>query len=232
MSNCKALDESELLPKWLRDAMDRPPPAPCPEEQAKSERHGRLALASQIRDRIPRFVATPKLSELSERIACEELMRAARSWHPSTHGNLALLGSTGRGKTTAAALIYRRLLRDGWRDGGEAWALAQGMRWMRAEALERAMRGHPLGQGDCPDYREAVHASVLVLDELGWESYPRLIASVLAERYDSPRLTIITSGKTLGQLRDDYGDAAIRRMVTYHGRAPVVVQSFASEKKK
>jgi len=217
------IDDS--LPAWLREAMANPPPPPDPEEVARSERHARWSEVGPIRDRLPRFLATPKLPELEARIASPLMRKLAREWSPA-HGNVLLLGETGQGKSTAAAVVFRRLLREGWRDGGDAWAFAQGMRWFRAEQLEREMRGHPLGRGECPAYRDAVNATLLVLDEIGWERDPKGVASILAERYDSPRLTIVTSGQDLKELSGTYGDAVVRRMLTHDKRRPTLVQAF------
>lgn len=216
----------EELPAWLKEAMGNPPPVSDPEELLRAERHGRMAVASPIRDRLPQFLATARMTELDRRIASLPMRDVARSWAPRTGGNVVLLGETGQGKSTAAALIFRRILRDGWRDGGTAWSLAQGMRWFRAEQLERAMKSHPLGKGECPEYLAAVGASLLVLDEIGWERDPKGIASILAARYDSPHLTVVTSGQTLKQLSETYGDAVVRRMLTHGRRKPVIVEAF------
>lgn len=216
----------DSLPAWLREAIQNPPPPPDPVEVAQAERRARRAEAGAIRDRLPGFLAAPKLHELEQRIASPGMLSLAREWSPRTHGNAVLLGETGQGKSTAAAVVFRRLLQHGWRDGGEAWAFARGMRWCRAEQLEREMRAHPMGKGECPAFRDAVNASLLVLDELGWERDPKGIASVLAERYDSPRLTIVTSGQTLRQLSEAYGAAVVRRMLTHGSRQPTIVEAF------
>lgn len=216
----------EALPAWLRDAMENPPPVPDAAELARAEQRARWAESTAIRDRLPRFLGVPKLVELGERIASPGLRRIANEWSPRTHGNGVLLGETGQGKSTAAAVIFRRLLRDGIRDGGDAWAFACGMRWFRAEQLEREMRGHPLGKGECPAYRDAVRASLLVLDEIGWERDPKGIASILAERYDSPHLTIVTSGQTVAELSEMYSQAVVRRMLTHGKRRPSLVEAF------
>lgn len=216
----------DSLPAWLREAMANPPPAPDPEELARAERQTRWAEVGPIRDRLPRFLGTPKLPELEARIASPLMRRLGREWSPRTHGNAVLLGETGQGKSTAAAVVFRRLLRDGWRDGGDAWAFAQGMRWFRAEQLEREMRAHPMGRGECPAYRDAVNATLLVLDEIGWERDPKGVASILAERYDSPHLTIVTSGQDLRELSETYSQAVVRRMLTHGKRRPTVVEAF------
>ncbi len=202
----------EALPAWLLHAIDNPPPAPDPEELARSERHSRFSEMGPIRDRLPRFLVEPKAPELRTWIQHPVLLDVALRWTWGS-GNVVMLGSTGQGKTSAAGLLFRRLLRDGWRDGGAAWANAQGMRWCRAEQLEREMRAHPLGKGECQLYRDAIGAKLLVLDELGWEQDHKAIASVLAARYDRPNPTIITSGRTMAELRETYGDAVVRRMV-------------------
>lgn len=218
----------DSLPTWLREAMENPPPPPDPEELARSERHARWSEMGPIRDRLPRFLAAPKLSELDSWISAPQMRKVAREWSPRTHGNVLLLGETGQGKTTAAGIVFRRLLQEGCRDGGEAWSFAQGMRWFRAEQLERELRAHPLGKGECPAYREAIRATLLVLDEIGWERDPKSVASILSERYDSPHLTIVTSGQSLKELSETYSQAVVRRMLTHGKRRPQVVEAFPS----
>lgn len=202
----------DALPAWLREARDNPPPGPDPEALERSERHARWSESSVIRDRLPRFLVTPKANELTRRVSSQEFLTAALRWQWGS-GNLLLLGSTGKGKTTAAGILFRRLLRDAWMKGGEPWARVQSMRWVRAQQFEREVRAHPLGKGECEMYREAVNAKLLFLDELGWETDHKLIAGLIAARYDQPNPTVITSNWAVDRLRRVYGDAVVRRMV-------------------
>lgn len=224
------------IPKWLQEARDNPPPAPDPEEVAESERLARYAEMGPLRDRLPRFLVTAKPAELVARVEDERLKRVARTWVPQ-HGNVALLGETDVGKSTAAGIICRRVIHEGVRLGGSFWDLAQGIRWFRAMRLEKEAREHPLGKGECQALRLAEKAKLLVIDDLGWERDHKFIADILAERFDSPRLTIITSGLTMdgyedangnwvSGLRDKYGDAVVKRIITTRGRGAVLVSAF------
>jgi DNA replication protein DnaC len=201
--------------------MANPPPGPDPEALRRSERHARWSESSVIRDRLPRFLVAPKASELASWVTSRELLDAALKWNWGG-GNLLLLGSTGKGKSTAAGILFRRLLRDAWYGGGDPWVRAQGMRWVRAQQLEREVRAHPLGKGECDMYRDAVYAKLLFLDEVGWEGDHKLIAGLLAARYDLPNPTIITSNWGVGRLRRVYGDAVARRMI----QGAAVIEAF------
>jgi hypothetical protein len=217
---------SDAMPEWLARVVGEPPPPLDPTEIAERARRDRFGEASVIRSRLPDFLRNISLVALASQIKAESLRTAAQEWHPS-RGGLLLLGDTGEGKTTCAAVVARRVIRQGVHEGGPMWELAQGLFWIRAESLERAMRNHPLGRGEAPDYGKAIGAKLLVLDEIGWEKDHKLIASVLAARYDTRRLTIVTSGQNLAGLRQTYGDAIVRRIVTHRGKPGMIVTAFS-----
>lgn len=234
----KGLQPAGINAPWLQELIDNPPPQPDPKDAAEAERIERANEVNRLRSRLPRYLAVSSAPDLMARISDERLLKAAKLWHPR-HGNAVLLGETGLGKSTAAAVICRRLIRGGVESGGRMWELAQGIHWVRAKQLERAVNDHPRGKGMCPALRDAFAAPLLVLDEAGWEGDPTIVSDVLAERYDSPRLTVLTSGLTLEGFRDDddnwnpglrekYGDAVIRRMITTLGRGAGIVEAFPS----
>ncbi len=197
-------------------------------ELEREEQRRRGVEASSIRRRLPSVFAEAQLGDVLARVRDRNLEDAARAWDPRRHGNVLLLGETGVGKSSAAAVLFLRLLRAGWREGGASWDLARGMQWFRVEQLERLMREHPLGKGECPEYSAAHCASVLFLDDLGWEKDAKAISAVLAERYDAPGLTVITSGLTKKELTERYGAAVVRRMLTHRQRAPLIAEAWPS----
>ncbi len=205
-----------------------PPAVMSDEELAREEKRRRGDEASNIRRRLPPLFANTQIGELVARIKSPGFREAAEVWNPRRHGNVLLLGETGEGKSTAAAVLFLRLLRQGWREGGADWELARGMQWFRVEQLERDMREHPLGKGECPEFAVANSASVLFLDDAGWEKDAKATGAILASRYDAPGLTVITSGLTQKELTERYGAAAVRRMLTHRKRPPLIRESWPS----
>lgn len=153
---------------------------------------------------------------------------AVANWTRST-GNMLLCGDTGTGKSTAAIALSRRILRTAERTAlpADDMAFAVGLRFMTARALVAAERQHKLGAGtDSPLYRAAARATLLVLDEVGFEPKDERhmpIQRLVEDRYDDQaKRTVVTTGLTLTQLADRYGAANVRRMGNDHERGLVV----------
>jgi hypothetical protein len=163
----------------------------------------------------------------------ERLRSLAREWLPRM-GGMLVLGPTGAGKTALAAYIARRLVlappTDAARQMLDGEDARQRVAWTTARAIGRARRAHPLGQGDPPDVRAASDADVTVVDDLGWEGDPSDVLGVIADRYDTGRPTIVTSGLTEDALRERYGAAVIRRIGEAGGREGTIVDLFAGQK--
>lgn len=158
---------------------------------------------------------------------------AIRGWTRST-GNMLLCGDTGTGKSTAAVALARRILRTAESRAlpPDDMAFAVGLRFMTARALIADMRAHPLGAGnDSPLYRAAARATLLVLDEVGFEPKDERnlpVQRLIEDRYDDQRKrTVVTTGLTLTQLADRYGAANVRRMGNDQERG-LVVEAFRS----
>jgi DNA replication protein DnaC len=182
--------------------------------------------ARAIRGRLPRFLQTGTWNELALRVKDDRLVTAARNWNWSD-GNVMLMGQTGIGKTTAAAMLFRRLLGEAVRLGGIAWQDAESMYWFKAYDLATARKEHQLGRGEAPEVVQACSARLLVIDDLGWENGDvTVITEVLGERHDRCYPTVFTTGRTGDQLGQMYGAAAARRMLEVASRPPVVVDCF------
>lgn len=177
----------------------------------------RNAEGRAVRGMLPEFLRTPTIAQLTERVTEPDFLRAVNGWTWGC-GNLLLLGPTGSGRSTAAAVLYRRLLAIGVRDGGEAWERARFLAWFHAGDLAEARREHALGKGEAPELGRAARARLLVLDDAGWEQDPFVCSMVLKERYELGVPTIITSGKTESELIAHYGAAVVRRMTEAGGR--------------
>ncbi len=127
-------------------------------------------------------------------MACPPLARVAR-WNPGEHPLLALAGSTGIGKTVAAA----------W------WALhcrVPGMRFVRATTFAR-LRGRA--------HQELLDAGALVLDDLGEEPLDRagIVLANLGELvdvfYQARKPLLVTSNLRDVDFAERYGERIASR---------------------
>jgi DNA replication protein DnaC len=76
----------------------------------------------------------------------------------------------------------------------------------------------------------AKKAHVLVIDDWGWEPKDDvIIPEILAERYDTKRVTIITSALTPEELTARYGAAVVRRALG-DPKTGKIISLFASTK--
>lgn len=201
------------------------------EEIAKIQRADRAGEAKRIRARLPAFFATVAPEALERAIAMnapEHFKAVAEKWTPTGNGNLLLLGETRQFKSSVVASIFYRLLRAAWSNGGIEWEFARGFQWVRADDLEREMQAHPHGRGQCPAYNLAAGASLLFLDDLGWERDPSRLATLIADRYDHSRMIVATSGLTPEQLTKRYGEAVVRKLLTFRNRPVMIRESFPS----
>jgi DNA replication protein DnaC len=144
-----------------------------------------------------------------------------RRWNRDA-GSVLILGPTGVGKTAAAiALMLRILNRAGKPEESERnvrWAL--GMKFVDASELVVARRNSKLGD-EAGLVEQAKRASLLVLDELGFETFSQVPYEVVNARYLSGAPTIITSGlqssKRGNEFANRYGAAFMRRITDRGG---------------
>ena len=188
--------------------------------QSFDPRADRMFEAMEIMRTAPRMVQDVK--QLPEMVESESLRLAVEDWKPDT-GSLILLGPTAPGKTCAAALALWRALEHGVMVGGPAWNAVRYSRWQNAQRLTRAYQDSKLGS-EPEALGESARASILVLDDLGWDVSVDSIADVLNRRYESCRHSIITSGLTRDELTERYGDAVCRRMFESGGKPATVVE--------
>ncbi len=170
-----------------------------------------------------------------------ELARVVRGWSRNQDpknperawGNLLLCGRTGVGKSTVAIALAKRILRTAEARPlpVEDMAFAVGVRFVAARDLVADARSHPLGaRNESPLFRLAMKASLLVLDEVGFEPVDAMnqhVQRLIDARYnafDEGKRTVTTTGLTREQVADRYGAAALRKMGAERG---VVVEAFA-----
>lgn len=133
-----------------------------------------------------------------------------------------LLGGTGTGKTSSvrAALVARAV---SWER--EAIAVADmppekhaglralhGLRWHSGSEVALARKQFALGKGDAKLVESAIHSTILVVDECGFETPDGALFDIVNERYMRERPTVITTGLTVEGFKTRYGDAMWRRL--------------------
>lgn len=150
----------------------------------------------------------------AERPAARELIERAR-WTRAT-GSLVILGPTGIGKSKILIALALRVLDYALRVGGdEVVPYASRIRLATGLDLARASAHHKLGDGEPPPILAAKSASLLLIDEIGFESTrydPDAVRDVIYARYDAGAPTIVTSGCTVAEIEKRYGEAAMRRL--------------------
>ena len=146
---------------------------------------------------------------------CARGIVAALGHWTRAKGNLVLCGPTGCGKTTAAVARARKLLEQAERPcPPEDFRFACGVRFAAAADLATARKQHPLGSGEPVEIETAIDASLLILDELGYESQQDTAIPELADiRYRKNRITITTTGLRPAEMVARYGEATVRKLV-------------------
>ena len=191
--------------------------------RAKREREERLR--SEELERL-KFGARRGLREAPDwphaRVGTEAFQRAVKSdrfravaakYEPDRDGTLTLCGETGRGKTTVALAILRRLHDEALADPHPAKLKLIGFsKWVTSYRLVEARREHPLGRGKAELVEAAINATLLVIDDLGNEPPDPVTFEVIDERYAKSRPIIVTTGFEPKALRAKHGDAIWRRL--------------------
>lgn len=129
--------------------------------------------------------------------------------------SILLIGESGMGKSSLACACLRLLI-----DAGRAAnatdaerVRAHKARFFDAYSVAKARSQWPMGRGEAPDVELAIHASVLVLDELGSEQHAvNPVAEVIHEREADERQTIVTTWLKPSQLEERYGSGIRRRL--------------------
>lgn len=139
------------------------------------------------------------------------LIGFAERYVPSL-GNVLIVGASGVGKTTAAAVACHRLLSEAFATLDTKAPILEAT-WLSAPTFARARRETRLGASNHL-LDQAIRASLLVIDEVGGEGGDASWLNELAdERYRALRPTVTTSGFGVAALEQRYGAGAVRRLV-------------------
>lgn len=178
------------------------------------------SLRAQVEARIPeRFRARP-VAALLTAIRAPEFRRVAERWRYG-HPGCVLSGPSRVGKTTAAAVVLRRLLATDdprWRS----------LRWVTPLRLVRARQDARSNPDGADPQTLLERASAVILDDLGQEPATDLgrevVHELLEARYGRGLPTIATTELTRAQLLDRYGAATLARILESGGRDGKVVE--------
>ncbi|MBE7480246.1 MAG: hypothetical protein HS104_09720 [Polyangiaceae bacterium] len=183
----------------------------------------------------PFALGSLSMTELLERIDAK-LRPLAEQLSPE-HGGRLICGPTGIGKTTALVAATRRLIADNVEHPDPNRPLAGvDLRWVRAADLPIARLGHGLGHGEAELVERARNCQILCLDDLGWESRRAgaddVIGEVIAYRYDTGRVTWVTTGLKPEQVVEKYGEAFTRKICEAGARAGKVLDLWPKESRQ
>ena len=83
-----------------------------------------------------------------------------------------------------------------------------------------------LGEEEPEEISRARNATIIFIDDIGWERahQRQVISDILASRYDAGLATVATSGLSLTELRTNYGDAVMRRMIETSGKRGAIIE--------
>jgi hypothetical protein len=202
--DCAAIQQFKLRAFRLLDAHRSLPDLPwCRIELP--EYHAKVALARSVAQRLPDATRGTALATIDK-----------AAWKRDTKA-LLLLGPTGIGKSKVALAIAHRVLDAALRPSMSAddVRFAAGVRWANGLDVAHAHAQHRLGGGEPEVIATAKRASLLVLDEIGYEDDRAgsiVVRDLIYARYDASRPTIATSGLTMRELVARYGAATVRRL--------------------
>ena len=198
-------EQAARAAKWSRERL-----------AAKEKAHddSRVRRLSACLDGIPSLFQGLRLDQplLAARVRRPEAIAEARA--AMLAPMVSLVGGAGSGKTSIAAAMLGDLVALAVAHNGPAARLSRSALWVSAPALARARAAHPLGEGEAPLVRRCLAASLLIVDDVGFERQDMsgAVGEVLYERHSQELHTWSTTGFTSAQLAERYGDGVKRRL--------------------
>lgn len=170
----------------------------------------RLRIEVGLRD-VPEVPWTdPDDPELAQRLH-PSFLRFAQRYEPREHRSALLLGPSAAGKTLSVSVALRRLAAKAeGSDSASDWFAR--VRWVSGHKLVKAAKEWPLGAGECLLVSRCRKASLLVIDEVGFEPLNEVLLDVIDHRYSQRAPTVVTTGLTVEDFKARYGDAMRRRL--------------------
>lgn len=149
---------------------------------------------------------------------------------PVEHGNLLFFGPTSLGKTYLSNCIAKALLDQGYP------VLYTTATRLFEQLLPDVVIRHNASKEDQTQYEFLFHADLLILDDLGTEFINDFTKSqlyqIVNERLLAGRATIISTNRTLKQLRDYYDERLNARIVEHYTAIEFYGDNVRYKKKK
>jgi DNA replication protein DnaC len=129
---------------------------------------------------------------------------------------VVLVGASGVGKTSLACWMLREVFESALSSPPGTLHRARWARFVDAGRLCRAVREHPLGEGEAAMLSSAMGASICVLDDVGLELQLRMasnpVVDVIRERHAAGRATWVTTFLAPQAFESAYGSGTARRV--------------------
>lgn len=198
--------------KWVhRDCLD------LQQERVREERRRRAQLkARMVLESLPKARSQDDASVLA--VAPERLRNRHAGWSRESNLSLLVVGLSASCKTLTLAAKIRAELAEAianYAAGADAeldWI--SGVFFTSAFALCEATRQYPLGHGECPEITKVRRGTLVLIDDLGNENagFEKWLLSVIDSRISQNLPTWVTSGFTVDQVTERYGQALVRRL--------------------
>lgn len=184
----------------------------CPECSERFSREWRTMSLARVRASLPVGWDNARAHPIRS-----ELQRLA-SW-TRAHGNLLLCGGTGVGKTSTCVALLHRMIRRAEQASIPALDLAfvARARFVSWPDILEADRAQALGRGESRITKQALSASLLVLDEVGIDAdrrSPTLLRYLVdARARDATKRTIVTTGLSRADLETKFDPSITRKII-------------------
>ena len=182
-------------------------------QRAKWQLEGRVAIVEAAMATVPPRYRWASFSapELQQRVKNKAAIERARQ--AISKRGVVLFGTAGSGKTVLACCMIRAVADAVLTVDEQAERLLRGALFVGAYDLAKSRLENPLGKGEAKLVEQAMHASLLVIDDVGLERMRSTgIEEVLHHRHAEELPTWITTFLGVKALSERYGDGIARRI--------------------